>query len=76
MKVLELIGTRVWIQSDPFHKVSGVIASVVKPVNRDDLQSSIDESLFSVVLHSGEAVQLMGSEICRVDHMSEPGVLH
>lgn len=76
MKVLELVGTRVWIRSDPFRKISGIISSVLKPANCDDLQSSIAESLFNVVLHSGEAVQLLGSEICQVDHISEPGVLH
>ncbi len=75
MSVLELVGTRVWIRSDPFRKISGVISSVLTPVCRDDLQSSIAESLFNVVLHSGEAVQLLGSEICQVDHMAEQGVM-
>lgn len=75
MSVLELVGSRVWIRSDPFRKISGVISSVLKPVSRDDLQSSIAESLFNIVLHSGEAVQLLGSEICQVDHVVEPGVL-
>ncbi len=44
-------------------------------VRRDDLQSSIAESLFDIALHSGEVVQLPGAEICQVDHVSEQCVL-
>lgn len=68
MKVLELVGSRVWIRCDRFRKISGVIASVLKPVSRDDLQSSIAESVFHVVLHSGQTVQLLGAQICTIDH--------
>jgi hypothetical protein len=75
MKVLELVGTRVWIRCDQFRRISGVISSVLKPVSRDDLQSSIAESLFDVALPSGKVVQLLGAQICKVDHMSEQGVL-
>jgi hypothetical protein len=75
MKVLELVGTRVWIRCDQFPKISGVISKVLKPVSRDDLQSSIAESLFDIVLPSGEVVQLLGAKICQVDHMSGQGTL-
>ena len=75
MKVLELVGSRVWIRCGQFRKVSGVISRVLKPVSRDDLQSSIAESLFDIALSSGEAVQLLGAEICKVDHLSEQRVL-
>ena len=75
MKVLELVGTRVWIRRDQFRKISGVISSVLQPVSGDDLQSSIAESLFDIALTSGEAVQLLGAEICKVDHLSEQRVL-
>jgi hypothetical protein len=75
MKVLELVGTRVWIRCDQFRRISGVISSVLKPVSRDDLQTSIAESLFDIVLPSGEVVQLLGAEICKVDHISKQGVL-
>jgi len=74
MSVLELVGSRVWIRCDPFRKISGVISSVLNPVSRDDLHSSIAESVFNVVLHSGEAVQLPGSEICQVDLIPKLGV--
>jgi hypothetical protein len=75
MKVLELVGTRVWIRCDQFRKVSGVIARVLKPVSRADLQSSIAESLFDVALSSGEVVQLLGAQICKVDHNAKQAVL-
>jgi hypothetical protein len=75
MKVLELVGTRVWIRCDQFRRISGVISSVLKPVSGDDLQSCIADSLFDIVLPSGKIVQLRGAEICHVDHMSEQRVL-
>ncbi len=75
MKVLELVGTRVWIRCDQFRRISGVISRVLKPVSRDDLQSSIAESLFDIVLASGEVVQLFGAELCKVDHLSKQSVL-
>jgi hypothetical protein len=75
MKVLELVGTRVWIRCDRFRRISGVVSGVLKPVCCDDLQSSIAESLFDIVLPSGKIVQLRGAEICKVDHMLEQRVL-
>jgi hypothetical protein len=75
MKVLELVGTRVWIKCDQFRKVSGVISGVLEPVSRDDLQSSIAESLFDVALSSGEVVQLLGAQICKVDHNAKQAIL-
>jgi hypothetical protein len=75
MKVLELVGTRVWIRCDQFRKVSGVIAGVLRPVSRDDLQSSIAESLFNVALSSGKVVQLLGAQLCKVDHSAKRAVL-
>jgi hypothetical protein len=71
MSVLELVGTRVWIRCDRFRRISGIISSVLRPVSRDDLQSSIAESLFDIALPSGEVVQLLGAQICKVDHISE-----
>jgi hypothetical protein len=75
MKVLELVGTRVWIKCDQFRRISGVISSVLKPASGDDLQSFIAESLFDVVLPSGQVVQLLGTAICKVDHVPEQRVL-
>ncbi len=75
MKVLELVGTRVWIRCDRFRRISGVISSVLKPVSCDDFQASIAESLFDIVLPSGAVVQLPGAEICKVDHMPGQAVL-
>jgi hypothetical protein len=75
MKVLELVGTRVWIKCDQFRTISGVISSVLKPASGDDLQSSIAESLFDIVLPSGQVVQLLGAVICKVDHVEEQRVL-
>jgi hypothetical protein len=50
-------------------------SNVLMPVSRGDLQSSIAESLFDIVLPSGEVVQLLGAKICQVDHISGLGIL-
>jgi len=50
-------------------------SSVLKPVSGDDLQSSIAQTLFGIVLPSGKIVQLRGAEICKVDHMLQQRVL-
>lgn len=75
MSVLELVGSRVWIKCDKFRSISGVISSVLTPVSRDDLRSSIAESLFDIVLPSGEVVQLLGAKLCKVDYVSEQAVV-
>jgi hypothetical protein len=75
MKVLELVGTRVWIKRDQFRRISGVICRVPRPASGDDLQSSIAETVFDVALSSGEIVQLLGAKICNVDHVLDQCVL-
>jgi hypothetical protein len=75
MKVLELVGTRVWIRCDQFRRISGVIANVLKPVSRDDLQSSIAESLFDITLPSGKVIQLLGAQLYKVDHLPKQVVI-
>jgi hypothetical protein len=75
MSVLELVGSRVWIRCDQFRKISGIISSVLDPVNGEDLEASIAGSLFDIMLPSGEAVQMLGAQICTFDPPPEPAVL-
>jgi hypothetical protein len=39
MKVEELMGSKVWVKSDQFKSVPGVISSVDTSVDREDLKS-------------------------------------
>jgi hypothetical protein len=70
MNVEDLVGIRVWVKRDQFRSVSGVISSVPKAVNRDDLQSAIMESIFCVDMPSGDSIQVPGSRIAKFDHES------
>jgi hypothetical protein len=70
MNVEDLVGIRVWMKRDQFRSVSGIISSVPNAVNRDDLQSSIMESIFRIDMPSGDAIQVPGSHICEFDHES------
>jgi hypothetical protein len=74
MKVLELVGSRVWIRCGQFRTISGVISDVLTPVSHEDLHSSIAQSLFNIALPSGEVVQMLGTEMCKVDHVSTQGI--
>jgi hypothetical protein len=74
MKVEELVGTRVWVKSDEFRSVSGVISGVEKPVNLDNVQASVEESTFKVSLTSGDFVEVPGTEITKVDHEGSSGL--
>lgn len=75
MSVLELVGSRVWIRCDQFRKISGIISNVLDPVSGEDLDASIAGSLFDIMLPSGEAVQMLGAQICTFDPRPEPVVL-
>jgi hypothetical protein len=68
MKVEELVGSRVWVKSDQFRSVSGVVSSVQGPVNPENLESSVAESTFKVFLTSGDVVEVPGTEIAKIDH--------
>ncbi len=68
MKVEDLVGARVWMKSDQFRSVAGVISSVPAPVDLEDLDSAIAKSMFKVDLPSGEVIQVEGSNIVKIDH--------
>ena len=68
MKVEDLVGIRVWLRRDQFRRVSGIISRVTTPVNRDNFQSSLTESIFRINLYSGEVIQVPGYGISKFDH--------
>ncbi len=70
MNAEDLVGIRVWIKRDQFRSVSGIISSVPNAVNRDDLQSSIMESIFRIDMPSGDTIQVPGAHISKFDHAS------
>jgi hypothetical protein len=68
MKVEELMGNKVWVKSDQFKSVPGVISSVETSVDREDLKSAMAESTFQVSLNSGDVVEVPGTDLASVDH--------
>ena len=68
MKTEDLVGTRVWMKSDQFRRVAGIMSSVPQPVELGDLESSVEKSIFKVELTSGEVIQVEGSDIDKIDH--------
>jgi hypothetical protein len=68
MKSEELVGSKVWVKSDQFKSVPGVISSVQTSVDHEDLRSSIAESTFKVSLSSGDVVEVPGTEFASIDH--------
>jgi hypothetical protein len=67
MKVEDLVGHRVWVKSDQFRSVPGIVSGVPKPVNLDDVASSIKESIFRIDLPSGDVLEVSGAEISKIE---------
>jgi hypothetical protein len=70
MKVEELIGSKVWIKSDQFRSVPGKIESLSNAVNLDDIESSVSQSTFRIEMASGHVIEILGSDISKIDHAS------
>jgi hypothetical protein len=78
MKVEELIGSKVWIKTDQFRSVPGKITSTTNAINLDDIKSSVYQSTFGVELPSGEVIEILGSNISKIEnggHRAKPSVL-
>ena len=67
MKIEELVGTRVWVKSDQFRSVSGVIADIAKSFEDDDPESAVKKSIFKVDMPSGDIIEVAGSDIAKID---------
>jgi hypothetical protein len=68
MKVEELIGSKVWIKMDQFRSVPGKIESMSNAVDLDDIESSISQSTFRIEVHSGDIVEVLGSNISKIEN--------
>ena len=68
MKVEELIGSKVWIKSGQFRSVPGKVESISNAVNLDDIKSSVSQSTFRIEMHSGQVIEILGSDISKIDH--------
>jgi hypothetical protein len=68
MKVEELIGRKVWIKIDRFRSVPGKIESTSNAVDLDDIKSSVSQSSFKIKMHSGNIVEILGSDISTIEH--------
>jgi hypothetical protein len=71
MKVEELIGSKVWLKVDRFRSVPGTIESMSNAVNLDDIKSSVSQSRFKIELPSGKIVEILGSDISKIEHAAQ-----
>jgi hypothetical protein len=67
MKVEELIGRRVWIKSDQFRSVPGIIVSTSNVVSPDDIKSAVNQSTFRIEMPSGDVLEILGSKILKIE---------
>jgi hypothetical protein len=68
VKVEDLIGSKVWIKTDQFRSVPGKIESMSNAVNLDDIKSSVSQSTFRIEVHSGDLVEVLGSNISKIEN--------
>jgi hypothetical protein len=68
MRVEELIGSKVWIKRDRFRSVPGKIESMSNAVNLDDIESSVSQSTFRIEMASGDVIEVLGSNISKIEN--------
>ncbi len=68
MKVEDLVGAKVWVEQPGLAKHVGYIATVSKPVNLEDIEASVDASMFRIVLESGDVVDTSGLNLLEIEH--------
>jgi hypothetical protein len=68
MKVQDLVGAKVWVEQPGRAEHVGYIASVLKPVNLEEIESSVNASIFRIVLESGDVVDTSGFNISKIEH--------
>jgi hypothetical protein len=68
VKVEDLIGSKVWIKTDQFRSVPGKIESMSNAVNLDDIKSSVSQSTFRIEVHSGDLIEVLGSNISKIEN--------
>jgi hypothetical protein len=69
MKVEELRGRKVWVKRGQFRVVPGVIVNILRWVNLDDVNASMNASTFVVHMASGEVVEVTGCDVSKIDHL-------
>jgi hypothetical protein len=68
MKVQDLVGAKVWVEQSGLAECVGYIVNVPKPVNLEDIKSSVDASVFTILLESGDVVETSGFNLLGIDH--------
>jgi hypothetical protein len=68
MKVQDLVGAKVWVEQPGLAEHIGYIASVLKPVNLEDIRPSVNASMFRIVLESGDVVDISGFNLLEIEH--------
>ena len=68
MKVQDLVGAKVWIEQFGLPECVGYIVHVPKPVNLEDIELSVDASVFTILLESGDIVETSGFNLLEIEH--------
>jgi hypothetical protein len=74
MKVEERIGSRVWIKTAQFRSVPGKIVSTSNAINLEDINSSVCQSTFRIEMPSGDFIEILGSNISKIENADPPGI--
>lgn len=68
MKVQELVGSKVWVKERGLAERVGHISSVLKPVDLEEIESSVTASTFRIEMASGGVVETTGVNISKIEH--------
>ncbi len=68
MKVQDLVGAKVWVEQSGLAEGVGYIVNVPEPVNLEDIELSVDASVFTILLESGDVVETSGFNLLEIEH--------
>ncbi len=68
MRVQDIVGAKVWVEQPGLAEHVGYVAAVSKPINLEDIESSVDASMFRIVLESGDVVDTSGFNLLEIEH--------
>jgi hypothetical protein len=68
MKVQDLVGAKVWVEQSGLAECVGYIVNVPRPVNLEDIELSVDASVFTILLESGDVVETSGFNLLEIEH--------
>jgi hypothetical protein len=68
MEVHDLVGSKVWVKERGLAERIGFVVAVRRAVDHEDIETSINESTFMILLESGDLLETAGFNLSKIEH--------